>query len=753
MTEEVKNPGAEVKRESLNASEKNLEQRLRNSEEAGKEVPAMVSNLVRETDKSVKTEIEVSRKRLEEAGSTPDVLIQADQAGDRLQEYVKREKANLLSEVVNAAPDVLRHRVNEAASFLLSKDSPSPQALEEEFTLDPETAQAYYDLAQSFGEVGGTLESKAKPDVRSEDESQDKAAAGSGVESSQEKREEDSGQIRVGSMVRIKGERELRKVTKVTTPELKGGSSYVYVEGVDKGIIASDFEPVLLEETAEKSADGKVETERGEPAGKEEVEQKPKPKSPEAPAFVSKREAEENFKKAVADEKIAQVEQEKAKLKRNKGKLEEAKEKVERKIEEARIKTEEVPVKPETAKPAEKIEKPPKELIRSFAPSTRTIFERLGTRAKNFLVRNIWNPPRFVLEAFGKSLAHKVISGAEKVERLRFTGYRIGALFNSVMTRRAESGLIRSNKSLSHLAVQKEAGQRRVDVLRSHLARRDEQIKRDEVKYSLSESEKVQLEIEKNRIEEEIRKAEVSQQDIERRFNTANEKAEYWRRRQEELVGALVDKIDRRMEDRSKRLETIEKRKTELDQETQQIRRNIDEWQKELKEFGPDLPKFIRHKLNDYIEQAQDALYDVNQERARIESDLIRLDERMRPWDTVKGKFKALLRPEKEKVERVATERKRNLIPSETAGMDRSVLQREFKDADVGDKDIIARNILLSLAKGNISKENKDSLKWMRGTKEGQLFFNVDEDFVSKVEGKAGVKIPRDVLNKEYPLR
>lgn len=83
--------------------------------------------------------------------------------------------------------------------------------------------------------------------------------------------------------------------------------------------------------------------------------------------------------------------------------------------------------------------------------------------------------------------------------------------------------------------------------------------------------------------------------------------------------------------------------------------------------------------------------------------------------------------------------------------LDRTIVQG-FRQSDEGDKRIIAKHILLALASGKISPQNKDALQWLRGKKEGHNFYIIDEEFVKDIEKEEGVKIPRDILNRDYPI-
>jgi hypothetical protein len=640
-------------------------------------VARAVVDTVETADRETLEEIGSAAERLKSLGAGEEDLEKAKQAGDELQEFVKREKDSLIYEVTDAAPDDLRHRVNEAASFLHSIDSPSPEALEKEFALDHTAAYTYFHLAQSFGKTGKGPESEVEHTVESEDQPQEKATEepSAKVEQKGKGQEDGSGGIRVGSMVTVLGLGEPRKVVEVIEPELEEGSRYVVVEGSDKPIIISDVEVVPAEETTEEATTEEAEKVEAKQEEKtEEVEPKPEASgspatetselSPEMQALSKALESDDleefdrvathlsekfgpRYKKdlhdwlraraaeGTLDEKWVQWLESKETAQKAEPEAEP--------VPEPEQKVEPEP-KPEAEKAQEKKEKT-KEKEKNKAPGARTIFEKLGDRAKNFLVRNVWSRPKFVLEAFAKTVAHKTVTAAEKVERLKFTGYRIGALYNSVMLRRAESGFIRSNNSLTNLAAAKEEAKSRIDSLRDHLARREEMIKRHEAEHPLVESEKVQLEVEKRRIEERIRKAEVAQKDAEARLNITQEKAGFHERRQKELVDDLSGKIDRRLDDSNRRKETLERKKAELDRAEEQFKDKIAGWSEELSEFGADLPKIIRHRLNDYMEQAQDALSVVHQERARIERDLINVDERLRPWVTMRDKFNALLKP------------------------------------------------------------------------------------------------------------
>lgn len=89
-------------------------------------------------------------KRVENLGGDPNLLRDADQ---KLSAGMETAKNDFLREFVDAAPDVLRARVNEAASLLATINNPSAKDLEREFALDPETAKVYFTLASAFNSV------------------------------------------------------------------------------------------------------------------------------------------------------------------------------------------------------------------------------------------------------------------------------------------------------------------------------------------------------------------------------------------------------------------------------------------------------------------------------------------------------------------------------------------------------------------------------------------------------------------------
>lgn len=89
-------------------------------------------------------------KRVEGLGGDPNLLRDADQ---KLSAGMETAKNDFLKEFVDAAPDVLRARVNEVASLLATINEPSAKDLEREFALDPETAKVYFTLASAFNSV------------------------------------------------------------------------------------------------------------------------------------------------------------------------------------------------------------------------------------------------------------------------------------------------------------------------------------------------------------------------------------------------------------------------------------------------------------------------------------------------------------------------------------------------------------------------------------------------------------------------
>lgn len=89
-------------------------------------------------------------KRVEGLGGDPNLLRDADQ---KLSAGMETAKNDFLREFVDAAPDVLRARVNEVASLLATINNPSAKDLEREFALDPETAKVYFTLASAFNSV------------------------------------------------------------------------------------------------------------------------------------------------------------------------------------------------------------------------------------------------------------------------------------------------------------------------------------------------------------------------------------------------------------------------------------------------------------------------------------------------------------------------------------------------------------------------------------------------------------------------
>ncbi len=89
-------------------------------------------------------------KRVEGLGGDPNLLRDADR---KLSAGMETAKNDFLREFVDAAPDVLRARVNEVASLLATINEPSAKDLEREFALDPETAKVYFTLASAFNSV------------------------------------------------------------------------------------------------------------------------------------------------------------------------------------------------------------------------------------------------------------------------------------------------------------------------------------------------------------------------------------------------------------------------------------------------------------------------------------------------------------------------------------------------------------------------------------------------------------------------
>ncbi|TSC60986.1 MAG: hypothetical protein G01um1014107_164 [Parcubacteria group bacterium Gr01-1014_107] len=243
----------------------------------GVEAAREVINEVKEADEDTLKEVQQARERMKNLGGAAENLKEAEQqASEEFQNRVSLEKLAFLGEFVNAAPDVLRHRVNEAASYLHTIKNPSSEALEKEFALDPETARVYYSLSQSFGET------VRKPESEVEQAGQPRTEQVSKAEKTEKT---EPGQIQVGSMVRMSGWAEPRRVIEITKPEQPGGSRYVYVEGIAKGIITSDVE--VVPEKKEKADREKPSTERPEKATKAEGES-----SKEAPAEKIKKKPE-----------------------------------------------------------------------------------------------------------------------------------------------------------------------------------------------------------------------------------------------------------------------------------------------------------------------------------------------------------------------------------------------------------------------------------------------------------------------------
>lgn len=96
-------------------------------------------------------------KRVEGLGGDPNLLRDADQ---KLSAGMETAKNDFLREFVDAAPDVLRARVNEVASLLATINEPSAKDLEREFALDPETAKVYFTLASAFNSVSEKTKSE-----------------------------------------------------------------------------------------------------------------------------------------------------------------------------------------------------------------------------------------------------------------------------------------------------------------------------------------------------------------------------------------------------------------------------------------------------------------------------------------------------------------------------------------------------------------------------------------------------------------
>ena len=140
MKETERKPGAEV-----------LPEQNQQSREDPVEAAEKIASLTHQLDQDTVREIKSSLELLQKKGPSGEEIERAEEAGKKLEREIDHLTQEFLSEIVKSSPEHLRHTINEHASFLATLENPVPEDLAKEYSLDPETAQAYFKLAQTFG--------------------------------------------------------------------------------------------------------------------------------------------------------------------------------------------------------------------------------------------------------------------------------------------------------------------------------------------------------------------------------------------------------------------------------------------------------------------------------------------------------------------------------------------------------------------------------------------------------------------------
>lgn len=119
--------------------------------ESAKEEAKDAVNVAERAEAEAEQEAGLTTESIDGLG-TDEEIKELQKAKEERLSKVRAAKQNFMNEFQQVLPDVLRARVNEAASFLATGDNLGVEELAEEFALDPETARTYFTLAKTFGE-------------------------------------------------------------------------------------------------------------------------------------------------------------------------------------------------------------------------------------------------------------------------------------------------------------------------------------------------------------------------------------------------------------------------------------------------------------------------------------------------------------------------------------------------------------------------------------------------------------------------
>lgn len=110
---------------------------------------------IRPVEEGMMVTMHSAGKQVEKLGGDPEELKPAN---EKFTSGIESAGEEFLNEVLKTGPDELRQIVNEHAAYLatLPPKERSPKALSQYYAIDPETAEAYFKLAQTFApQTGG----------------------------------------------------------------------------------------------------------------------------------------------------------------------------------------------------------------------------------------------------------------------------------------------------------------------------------------------------------------------------------------------------------------------------------------------------------------------------------------------------------------------------------------------------------------------------------------------------------------------
>jgi len=293
----------------------------------------------------------------------------------------------------------------------------------------------------------------------------------------------------------------------------------------------------------------------------------------------------------------------------------------------------------------------PSEIFKLKSPDLRNRFQKLADGVKRFIVKNIWNPPVFIMKAlFGKA-EQKVLLAKEKIMRLE-PGYRIGALFNTALMARQESGWLREKGSLVDLSARYEAGQKEIDALQAHLNERENEILKQENEYGpLSDADHLRLGIEKTRFERQLNNA-ISRQDVVRsKLETASNIHKIHENTRKVLANELIDKLDLNIKPYEARLESFKSKREKLTNVIKQFSDVVAEKENKLQELDKETEddplskityKLFRKNIVSTLKRGREKIADVESERRDIDNRMTLINERLQPWLDMRNKYAAL---------------------------------------------------------------------------------------------------------------